>query len=53
VKMRSLAAELRGHAAETTLDIYRRKFEGIASELEEAAVNAESCPLERPFRLVS
>ena len=42
VKMRSLAAELRGHAAETTLELYRRKFEGIASELEEAALDAES-----------
>jgi hypothetical protein len=53
MKMRSLAAQLRGHAAETTLELYRRKFEGIASELEEAAVNAENCPLEKPFRLVS
>ena len=40
--MRLLAARLRGHAAETSLDLYRRKFEGIAAELEEAALAAES-----------
>ena len=40
--MRTLAAQLRGHAAETSIDLYRRKLEGIASELEEAALDAES-----------
>jgi hypothetical protein len=42
VKMRALAAQLRSHAAETSMDVYRRKFEGTASELEEAAVNTET-----------
>ena len=51
LKMRLLAARLRGHAAETSLDLYRRKFEGIAAELEEAALDAES--RETRFKLVS
>ena len=50
-KMRLLAAQLRGHAAETDLGIYRRKFEGIARDLEEAAINAES--RDGRFKLVS
>ena len=40
--MRTLAAQLRVHASETDLELYRRKFEGIALDLEEAAVDAES-----------
>jgi hypothetical protein len=42
LKMRTLAAQLRGHAAETGIELYRRKLEGIASELEEAVIDAES-----------
>jgi hypothetical protein len=33
---------LRIHAAETDQAIFRRKFEGMACDLEEAAVDAES-----------
>jgi len=40
--MRTLAARLRGHAAETSIELYRRKLDSIASELEEAALDAES-----------
>lgn len=40
--LRSLAAQLRGHAAQTGLDMYRRKFESLAQELEEAARDAEA-----------
>lgn len=39
--MRRLAAEMRAHAAETDIAIYRRKFEGLASELDEAVTVAE------------
>jgi hypothetical protein len=46
LKLRSMAARLRGHAAETHIELYRRKFEGLASELEEAALDAET--RERP-----
>jgi hypothetical protein len=53
-KMRALAAQLRDHDAETTLDMYRRKFEEIASELEEAAVVDEGrARFHRRFRLAS
>jgi hypothetical protein len=41
-KLRGLAAQLRGYAAETDLAMYQRKFESVASELEEAAVDGES-----------
>ena len=51
LKMRTLAAQMRGHAAETTIALYRRKFEEVASELEESAVDAESRATR--FRLVS
>ena len=37
-----LAARMRGHAAETSVEGFRRKFENAASELEEAAVDLES-----------
>ena len=50
LRMRALAAQLRGHAAETTVDHFRRKFERVASELDEAAMDAES---RARFRLVS
>jgi hypothetical protein len=40
--MRTLAARLRGHAAETSLEIFQDKFRASAAELEEAALNAES-----------
>jgi hypothetical protein len=46
VKMRALAARLRAHAAETAVEIFRRKFEAVAADLEEAARRAEA-----PFRL--
>ena len=41
-QMRALAARLRGQASETRIALYRRKMEGLASELEEAATVAES-----------
>jgi hypothetical protein len=41
-KMRALALRLRGQAHETGIGIYRRKLEILASELEEAAQEAES-----------
>jgi hypothetical protein len=54
LKMRALAARLRDHADETSLGLYRRKFESIASELEEAAVDVESRAVFRQrFKLVS
>ena len=37
-----LAARFRAHAAETGVTLYQRKFEGTASELEEAALDAET-----------
>jgi hypothetical protein len=40
VKMRVLAARLRAHAAETRVEIFRRKFEAVAAEWEEAASRA-------------
>lgn len=40
--MRVLAARMRAHAAETSVEIFRRQFERIASELEEAAIDAAS-----------
>jgi hypothetical protein len=36
-KLRGLAAQLRGYAEETDIIPYRRKFESVASELEEEA----------------
>jgi hypothetical protein len=50
--MRLLAAQMRGYATETALEMYRRKFESIASELEEASIDAQS-RAECRFRLVS
>lgn len=41
-KMRALAARLRAQAHETGICLYRRKLEILASELEEAAQEAES-----------
>ena len=40
--MRTLAARLRGHAAETELEIFQAKFRASAAELEQAALNAEN-----------
>ena len=40
--MRALASRLRAQAQETTVALYRRKLETLASELEEAALEAES-----------
>ena len=48
LKMRVLAAQLREHAAETSLETFKRKFEAAAAELERAALDAES----RVFRFV-
>ncbi|MBW8708522.1 MAG: hypothetical protein JF627_04535 [Alphaproteobacteria bacterium] len=50
LKMRALAARLRGYAAETSIEHFRRKFQIVASELEEAAMDLES---RDRFRLVS
>jgi len=41
-KLRVIAAQFRAHSAETCVELYRRKFEGVASELEEAALDAET-----------
>ena len=35
--MQALAAQFRAHAAETSLEIFRRKFEAAAQELERQA----------------
>jgi hypothetical protein len=42
LKMRALAARLRAHAAQTTVAHFQHKLEIVASELDEAAVDAES-----------
>lgn len=42
LKLRALAARFRAHAAETEIHYFRRKFESAASELEEAAVDAQT-----------
>ena len=42
LKLHALAARFRAHAAETSIELFRRKFEGTASELEEAALDAET-----------
>jgi hypothetical protein len=42
VKMRILVAQLRAHAAETSIGHFRHKFRIAASELEEQAVDTES-----------
>ncbi|HET7085013.1 MAG TPA: hypothetical protein VFI23_09605 [Rhizomicrobium sp.] len=39
--MRALAARMRAAAAETSMELFRRKFETAAAELEEAARLAE------------
>jgi hypothetical protein len=49
-KMRALAAELRLHAKETSVQTFRRKFESAASELEQQATDAEN---RADFRLVN
>ena len=46
--LRRLAVQMRGHAADTTMAIYQRKFEGIARDLEDAARDAESWQEVRP-----
>jgi len=46
VKMRALAVRLRKHASETPVEMFRRKFEAVAADLEEAASRMEA-----PFRL--
>ena len=48
LELRSLAARFRTHAAETSIALFRRKFEGTASELEEAALDAETRAWARP-----
>jgi hypothetical protein len=47
-KMRVLASRLRAQAQETTVALYQRKLETLASELEEAVTEAE--PREAFFR---
>ncbi|HEY8254903.1 MAG TPA: hypothetical protein VIG39_09705 [Rhizomicrobium sp.] len=46
--MRVIAARFRAHSAETGVQFYRRKFEGTASELEEAALDVETRAWARP-----
>jgi len=48
LKMRDLAAQLRSHAAETSLQTFQRRFEAAAAELEQRALDVES---RLPFRL--
>ncbi len=43
-EMRALAAQLRVHAAETALEMFKRKFEKAATELEDAARESERPP---------
>lgn len=42
VKMCALAARFRAQAAETSVEMFRRKFEAVAAELEEAAGRAQA-----------
>ena len=42
VKMRVLAARFREHAPETSVKMFRRKFEAAAADLEEAASRSEA-----------
>jgi len=48
LKLRALAARFRALAAETDIELFRRKFESTASELEEAALDAETRVWARP-----
>jgi len=48
LELRNLAARFRAHASETNIELFRRKFEGAASEWEEAALDAETRALMRP-----
>jgi hypothetical protein len=48
LEMRTLAARLRAQAAQTGVALFRRKLEGVASELEEAAIDADSRQSHRP-----
>jgi hypothetical protein len=41
-KLRVIAAQFRAHSNETRLQLFRRKFDGVASELEEAALDVET-----------
>jgi hypothetical protein len=41
-EIRALAAQLRMHAAETSVQMFRCKFEAAALELEQRAMDAES-----------
>jgi len=41
LQMRTLAARLRGHAAETSLEIFQFKFLATAAELEKAATKGQ------------
>jgi len=42
LQMRTLAARLRGQAAETSLEIFQHKLLTTAAELEKAALDAEN-----------
>jgi leucyl aminopeptidase (aminopeptidase T) len=42
LQLRALAARFRAHSAQTCVHLYQRKFEGVASELEEAALDVET-----------
>jgi glutaredoxin 2 len=46
--MRVLAARLREYATETSVKMFRRKFEAVAADLEEAVSRSDA-----PFRLAS
>ena len=52
--MRLLAQRLRAQAADTRIMLYQRKLDGLASDLEEAALDAETREdFFKSFRLVS
>jgi len=48
LKLRAIAARFRAHSAQTGVHLYQRKFESVASELEEAALDFESRAQMRP-----
>ena len=47
LELRFLAGHFREFATETQIELFRRKFESVASELEEAALDAETRAMAR------
>lgn len=46
--MRVMAIRMREYAARTTVGLFRRKFEAVAADLEEAAIDLESRDQAKP-----